>query len=317
MDVNFVDCVSHIEHTINVEKKEYFWNIYKKIKKKWKNPHEFTLVFEGNIINKYNRVSEYAIKDGSTVILLQQNSSYFTVFNSREHTSNTVFPRSYFSTSRRRRPRSRRARFQSPNLTINPPPVPPPPPPPVSYPPPVPSILPPPRHHGVSIDSGNNEINLPPGLLASTSELNLISDIQTILRNVIHSEINQAEQEEKRSEDRDTEEKQSEDRDTEEKQTEDRDTEEKQSEDRDTTLSSTSQTESSDLPTPSISSSTSTSGTFNVASPPDPQTMRTYFRSLYSSQIRIMTEMGYLNTDAILDALILNNGDINDSIEFF
>ena len=37
MDVNFFDCVGKKEHVINIEEKEYFWNIYKKIKKKWKN----------------------------------------------------------------------------------------------------------------------------------------------------------------------------------------------------------------------------------------------------------------------------------------
>ena len=277
MDVNFFDCVGKKEHVINIEEKEYFWNIYKKIKKKWKNQNEFTLIFEGKIINKYNRVSEYGINNGSTVILLQQQSSYFTGFNSTEHNQSSVFPRSYF-TSRRRRPRSRRARFQSPNLTVNhPPPILPPPPPPS-----IPSHPPPQLH-----DYDNSE-DTPPGLLASTSELNLISDIQTILRNVIHSETNQIDQEQKEP---------------------DNENEEKQADENFTPLlnSASSPPSASRPPLSQVSN----------LPPQNTQTLRTYFRSLYASQINIMTEMGFCNIDAILDALILNNGDINDSIEFF
>ena len=52
-----------------------------------------------------------------------------------------------------------------------------------------------------------------------------------------------------------------------------------------------------------------------INNPQQNHLVRNFFRSIYTNQLNLLIGMGY-NENAVLDSLILNNGDINETIDF-
>lgn len=181
--LNFFDVVSQRDFSMNVMVKDYIWSSYKTLKLRMgRLRREYTILYDGEVLNRHNKWMDYSISNNSTIILLEQSrQSRFTDsslnFRSRASIAPllTTFSADGLSGSRR---------------------LPAVPPPPVRHLPPPP----PPRRYRMSYR--HLRPTIPPGIIGqavyrgqiptSTNTLQDFSDIQSILRTVIQHEEDEA-----------------------------------------------------------------------------------------------------------------------------
>ncbi len=178
--LNFYDVVSKRDFSMNVMTKDYIWSSYKTMKIRMGTLRcDYTLLYDGEVLNRHNKWNDYGVTNNSTIILLEQcRQSRFTdssSFNFRSRASIapllTTMSADGFSRGRR--------------LPAIPPmsDLPPPPPPPrqdrLAYRPPRSRV--PPGIIGQAVFRGLPATN-------TNNSLQDFSDIQTILRSVIQNE---------------------------------------------------------------------------------------------------------------------------------
>ena len=89
--LNFYDVVSKRDFSMNVTKNDYIWSSYKTLKLRiGALRRDYTVLYDGEVLNRHNKWSDYNITDNSTIILLEKRrQSRFTEssFNYRSRSS--------------------------------------------------------------------------------------------------------------------------------------------------------------------------------------------------------------------------------------
>ena len=382
IDVIFYDVTEKKDNSLHISKTQYVWSIYKLLKKQlsYNNDRNFTLIFQGCVLEKHNKIQDYSIEDGSIVMVLVESSTVITremfsvhrsprrrgyprTFSSSVHQSNTdsyFIPRTPLTISgdRLRRPpppsgpppgESIEISSISSLLSIGTPGPPPGVQPsssssllPIGTPGPPPGVQPSsssllPIGPPASPNDENNITNLltPTELINRLIdrdqnripiifEANMIvhnsnsvdeSDIeeQINLTDIDNNDIN-VDDDNDDADDADD----NIDDDNDDADDADDNIDDNNEDNEDNDISSDSGgVEEPIVPFPDINQNMNIveSMTRNMHSNNEEHT-REFFTHMYYVQIEQMVAMGYLNNDLILDALIIHNGDINESIEW-
>ena len=361
IDVIFYDVTEKKDNSLHISKTQYVWSIYKLLKKQlsYNNDRNFTLIFQGCVLEKHNKIQDYSIEDGSIVMVLVESSTVITreMFSVHRSPRRRGYPRTFSSSVHQ----SNTDSYFIPRtpLTISGDRLRRPPPP--SGPPPgesieissISSLLsigtpgPPP---GVQPSSSSSLLPIgtpgpPPGVQPSSSSLlpigppaspndennitNLLTPTELINRFIdrnlnripILFETNMIVHNSNSVDESDIEEQiNPTDTDNNDINVDDDDDADENIDDDndDNDISSESGgVEEPIVPFPDINQNMNIveSMTRNMHSNNEEHT-REFFTHMYYVQIEQMVAMGYLNNDLILDALIIHNGDINESIEW-
>ena len=135
LSITFYDVVMKNDINLYVLPTDKIWSVYKKLKTKIfmntvsRIQREYTMIFDGEVLNKHNCVSDYNITDNSTIIILQRRrQARFT------ESKNSLYTRSSITPLISRLPTSTQSIFSRRRMLPRIP-QPPPSPPPRSFPP--------------------------------------------------------------------------------------------------------------------------------------------------------------------------------------
>ena len=185
--LTFYDVVTKTDCSLSISKKEYIWSTYKSLRARMlTSRREYTLVFDGEVLNHHNKWSDYSVKNGSTIILLEKlRQSRFTNSASYNPRSSITPLLTSFSSDILNRRSRRLLPPETPPRTSNTPPPPP-------YPPP------PPRRdwRNIAYRSPGRMLGPPPGVFgraiqrpsSAQDPFQDFTDIQSILQSVIQNE---------------------------------------------------------------------------------------------------------------------------------